>query len=112
MQNFTYPTFPENCVLLEWSEDQQSTHFNEVKKGRPEIRLNTSSYCVIHVCQNHDEAYLIARYIEDVIVGTTTRNRRVLTTRQAIKHVKEMVKFSKAYHRVLSKATKPISKIV
>lgn len=104
MQIYTYPKFPEQCVLLEWNEDQQSSHFNEVKKGRPDIQLNSNGFSVVHVCKNHDEAYLIARYIDDVMKGKTpTRDGRILNTKEVIRHIKSLIKFSKAYSKVIKK---------
>ena len=104
MQTITFPTFPENCILLEWSEESQSMHFNEVKKGRPHNQLNTSGYCVIHVCQDHKEAILFARYLNDVIRGSTpTRDGRVMKAKELMRHVKAVIKFSKAYNKLISR---------
>lgn len=102
MQSHKFPDFPAECILLEFSEKQQTFHFNNVRKGQPEVRPNSHGFSVVYICLDHNEAFLIAEYIDKVIKSKKSDNH-MLTTKNVIRHIKAIVKFSKSYNRLMNK---------
>lgn len=90
-----------NCILLEWSEEQQVFHLNDVVNGVAFHLPETCGFNTVYVAGTYDEARLFLRYIDKF----TKRNSRSkddikLSTIQVKTHIKALVKFAKDYTRM------------
>ena len=94
-------TYPDNCVLLEWSDEQQDFWTNDVKNGKPRSHTNTKGVLIVHVCKNYKEAHLLIDYLNKYIRNETSiKNKRMFNTFQINRQIKAVIKFVSAYNKV------------
>lgn len=94
-------TFPSNCVLLEWGEQQQTFWLNDVSYGKPDKPINKNGINVVYACRNKKEAHLLINYLEKYIININGgKNKRLLTTSQINRHAKAIVKISNALSKI------------
>lgn len=86
--------FPDDCTLIEWSEQQQTFFVNDVKNGQPDKRINAHGVLIVYACNNYEIAFKIIDYIEKYIIK---KSSKPLTTRQITAHIKALTKFANAY---------------
>lgn len=91
-----------NYTLLEWSEQQQTFHINDVVKGTVVHAPETNGFSTVYMCNTFDEAYLIAEYIRIYIKKeTATKDGIRLTTAQVKRHIKAVIKLINSYNKLL-----------
>lgn len=86
--------FPDDCTLIEWSEQQQTFFVNDVKKGQPDKRINVHGVLIVHACADYKIAFKIIDYMEKYIIR---KSSKPLTTYQITAHIKALTKFAQAY---------------
>jgi len=90
--------YPKNCILLEWSEQQQQFHFNYVNQGVAESIPNTNGYLTVHVSLEYKEAKSIVSYIEKYIKKRTpSKGGNQLTAREMTEQIKAILEFPNNY---------------
>lgn len=86
--------FPNDCTLIEWSEEQQEFFTNKVKNGEPEKRINVNGLLIVHACNNYNTAFMIIDYIEKYVIK---KSPKPLTTYQITAHIRALTKFARVY---------------
>jgi len=61
-------SFPQTCVLLEWSEEQQTFFTNDVKNGKPCSQINVNGVLIVHIFKNYTEAHLLMENLEKYVL--------------------------------------------
>jgi len=93
-------SFPQKCVLLEWSEQQQAFFINDVQDGKPHSQINVNGVLIVHICKNYREAHLLIEYLEKYMLNKrSTKNKRISNTYQIIRQIKAITKFATKYCR-------------
>jgi len=89
--------FPNDCTLIEWSEQQQTFFINDVENGRPDKQINKNGVLIVHACANYKIAFKIIDYIEKYVIKKASKP---LTTFQITAHIKALIKFSDTYCKI------------
>lgn len=100
-----YPSdFPENGVLLEWSERQQALFSNEIINGKPNSRLYQNGLEVVFAASSDKEAFLVYDMVESLIKPKGNIGYGgTFTARQIQLLIKKLVTFSDKYSKITSK---------
>lgn len=101
-----YPSdYPENGYLIEWNEQQQTLFRNEIRNGKPNKQTNVNDVIPVAVCNSSDEAFLIMKFVEDLLQtrGALAYGKKA-TNREVELFIKKLIAFSDKHTRLVKKS--------